>query len=104
MKYNDWFVEHVPFQYAAQAVVHEWLDELQRVSTPTEGGELHRRSDRREAHAEIVERVVGGSEVCGWTSNIGTPDAALDAPRRAAGELTGPETAGPGVSFLTRHI
>ncbi len=25
-KYNDWFVEQVPFQYAAQAVVHEWLD------------------------------------------------------------------------------
>jgi arylsulfatase len=25
-KYNDWFVEHVPLQYAAQAVVHEWLD------------------------------------------------------------------------------
>ena len=24
-KYNDWFVEHVPYQYAAQAVVHEWL-------------------------------------------------------------------------------
>jgi arylsulfatase A-like enzyme len=25
-KYNDWFVEHVPLQYAAQAVVHEWLE------------------------------------------------------------------------------
>jgi arylsulfatase len=25
-KYNDWFVEQVPFQYAAQAVVHERLD------------------------------------------------------------------------------
>jgi arylsulfatase len=25
-KYNDWFIEHVPFQYAAQAVVHEWLE------------------------------------------------------------------------------
>ena len=25
-KYNDWFVEHVPFQYVAQAVVHEWLE------------------------------------------------------------------------------
>ena len=25
-KYDDWFVEHVPFQYAAQAVVHEWLE------------------------------------------------------------------------------
>jgi arylsulfatase len=24
-KYNDWFVEHVPFQYAAQAVVNQWL-------------------------------------------------------------------------------
>ena len=24
--YNDWFVEHVPFQYAAQAVVHQWLE------------------------------------------------------------------------------
>ena len=25
-KYNDWFVEHVPLQYAAQAVVHQWLE------------------------------------------------------------------------------
>jgi hypothetical protein len=25
-KYNDWFVEHVPMQYAAQAIVHEWLE------------------------------------------------------------------------------
>jgi arylsulfatase A-like enzyme len=24
-KYNDWFVEHVPMQYGAQAIVHEWL-------------------------------------------------------------------------------
>ena len=26
MKDNDWFVEHVPYQYAAQAVVQEWLE------------------------------------------------------------------------------
>ena len=25
-KYNDWFIEHVPYMYAAQAVVHEWLE------------------------------------------------------------------------------
>jgi hypothetical protein len=25
-KYNDWFVEHIPLQYAAQAIVHEWLE------------------------------------------------------------------------------
>jgi len=25
-KYNDWFVEHVPMQCLAQAVVHEWLE------------------------------------------------------------------------------
>jgi len=25
-KYNDWFVENVPFQYGAQAVVHQWLE------------------------------------------------------------------------------
>ncbi len=25
-KYNDWFVENVPFQYGAQAVVHAWLE------------------------------------------------------------------------------
>ena len=24
--YNTWFIEHVPFQYAAQAIVHEWLE------------------------------------------------------------------------------
>ena len=24
-KYNDWFVEHTPYQYLAQAVVNEWL-------------------------------------------------------------------------------
>ena len=24
--YNQWFVEHVPYQYLAQAVVHEWLE------------------------------------------------------------------------------
>jgi hypothetical protein len=24
--YNNWFIEHVPFQYAAQAIVHEWLE------------------------------------------------------------------------------
>ena len=26
IKYNDWFVEHIPYQYAAQAVVQRWLD------------------------------------------------------------------------------
>jgi arylsulfatase len=25
-KYNDWFIEHIPCQYLAQAVVHEWLE------------------------------------------------------------------------------
>jgi arylsulfatase A-like enzyme len=25
-KYNDWFVEHLPYQYAAQAVIQEWLE------------------------------------------------------------------------------
>lgn len=25
-KYNDWFIEHVPYQYAAQAIVHQWLE------------------------------------------------------------------------------
>jgi arylsulfatase A-like enzyme len=25
-KYDDWFIEHVPLQYAAQAVVQEWLE------------------------------------------------------------------------------
>ncbi len=25
-KYNDWFVENVPFQYGAEAVVHAWLE------------------------------------------------------------------------------
>jgi len=25
-KYNDWFIENVPFQYGAQVVVHEWLE------------------------------------------------------------------------------
>jgi hypothetical protein len=25
-KYNDWYIEHIPLQYAAQAVVHEWLE------------------------------------------------------------------------------
>ena len=23
--YNQWFIEHIPLQYAAQAMVHEWL-------------------------------------------------------------------------------
>ena len=26
ISYNHWFIEHVPFQYAAQAIVHEWLE------------------------------------------------------------------------------
>ena len=26
IRYNDWFVEHVPYQYAAQAVVFQWLE------------------------------------------------------------------------------
>jgi arylsulfatase len=25
-KFDDWFVEHVPLQYGAQAIVHEWLE------------------------------------------------------------------------------
>jgi hypothetical protein len=25
-KYDDWFVEHVPLQYGAQAIVHDWLE------------------------------------------------------------------------------
>src|SRR6185369_10297295 len=25
-KYNDWFVEHIPLQYGAQAIVQEWLE------------------------------------------------------------------------------
>ena len=29
-KYNDWFVEHVPLQYAAQAIVHEWLESFKK--------------------------------------------------------------------------
>jgi arylsulfatase len=29
-KYNDWFVEHVPFQYAAQAIVQEWLESFRQ--------------------------------------------------------------------------
>jgi len=24
--YTVWFTEHVPYQYAAQAIVHEWLE------------------------------------------------------------------------------
>ena len=30
-KYNDWFVEHVFLQYAAQAIAHEVAGELQGV-------------------------------------------------------------------------
>ncbi len=51
-KYNDWFVEHVPYQYAAQAVVHEWLETLQGIPAAPEAGELQRRPDHREADAE----------------------------------------------------
>jgi arylsulfatase len=25
-KYGDWFVEHIPYQYAAQAIVQEWVE------------------------------------------------------------------------------
>jgi arylsulfatase len=25
-KYNDWFIEHVPLQYASQAIVHQWME------------------------------------------------------------------------------
>ena len=28
--YNTWFIEHVPFQYAAQAIVHEWLESFRK--------------------------------------------------------------------------
>ena len=28
-KYGDWFVEHVPFQYAAQAIVQAWLESFE---------------------------------------------------------------------------
>ena len=52
-KYNDWFVEHVPFQYVAQAVAFQWLESFKEFPTP-EGGELPRWPDRREADAEVV--------------------------------------------------
>ena len=40
-KYNDWFVEHVPFQYAAQAIVHSGL-RASRNSRPRPRRQLHR--------------------------------------------------------------
>ena len=50
-KYNDWFVEHVPYQYVAQAIVARVAREFQGVSAAPEAGELHRRPDPREADA-----------------------------------------------------
>ena len=49
--YNDWFVEQVPFQYAAQAIVHEWSESFEN-SHPAKGCKLHSQLNRREADAE----------------------------------------------------
>ncbi len=51
-KYNDWFVEHVPLQYVAQAVVHPMARKLQGLPAAPQGGELHGRSDRGSADAQ----------------------------------------------------
>ena len=53
-KYNDWFVEHVPYQYAGAGRRARVAGELQGVPAARKGGELHHRPDRREADAEIM--------------------------------------------------
>ena len=63
-KYNDWFVEHVPLQYAAQAVVAEWLESFKEFPPRAEAGELHRRPDRREADAERLRCGPAGTPRC----------------------------------------
>ena len=88
IKYNDWFVEHVPFQYAAQAVVHAVARELQRVPAATKGGELHGRPDRREADAEIVGPRVMGFRRAGSTSRVGIPSRVARIGRRTSAGKT----------------
>ena len=58
-KYNDWFVEHVPFQYARAGDRPRMAGELQGIPAAPEGGELHHRPDRREADAERLNAEIG---------------------------------------------
>jgi arylsulfatase len=51
-KYADWFIEHVPFQLRCAGGRPRVARELQGIPAAPEGGELHRRPDRREADAE----------------------------------------------------
>ena len=51
IRYNDWFVEHVPYPVRRAGGRAPVARELQRVPTATKGGELHGRSDRRETDA-----------------------------------------------------
>ena len=61
-KYNDWFVEHTPYQYLAQAVGQRVAAKLQGVPASPEAGKLHHRPDTREADAArlIIQRLVEG--------------------------------------------
>ncbi len=53
-KYNDWFIEHVPLPVRRAGDRSRVARELQGIPAAPEGGELHRRPDRREADAERV--------------------------------------------------
>lgn len=54
-KYNDWFVENVPFQYAAQVVVHEWLESFKTFPQRAKSASFSIDS-RRGPDAQVVAR------------------------------------------------
>jgi arylsulfatase len=53
-RYVDWQVQHLFGMYAAQAIVHEWLESFKEFPPRQKAGELLRRPDRRVADAEDV--------------------------------------------------
>ena len=55
-KYNGWFVEQNHLLYSAPPMLGKWLEKLQGVPAPCEGGELQHRPGRREVDAEQVDQ------------------------------------------------
>ena len=64
-KYNDWFVENIPLQYAAPPLLAKWLESFKEFPPRAKAGKLQHRPGRREDDAEdLIDHVrrTGGRE------------------------------------------
>ena len=54
--YNSWFIEHVPLQYAAQAIVHECLESFREFPRARAGGERNLAAPRSHPSRNVQSR------------------------------------------------